>query len=140
MNEALTSINTVDSSWLNNVGLCHYLVLALILFLIGAMIAISSKNMIKILIGLEFMVNAACINFAAADTFLTAVKAPGGQVLSLIVSAIGAINAAAGLALIIVIYFRLKNVAVSGFCTLKSPECPENKGFSTEEPLKEDEI
>lgn len=140
MNEVLTSANTVDFSWLNTVGLCHYLVLAVILFLIGTMIAISSKNMVKILIGIEFMINAVCINFAAADTFITGINAPTGQILALITGAIGAINVAAGLALIIVIYFRLKSVSTKAFCRLKADECPENEGFSTEEPLKEDEI
>ena len=51
-------------------GLCHYLILGLIIFIIGLVIIILGKNLIKILIGLEFMLNSICINFAAANAFL----------------------------------------------------------------------
>lgn len=135
MNEALTPINVSNFTLLNPPELCHYLILALILFLIGIMIAISGRNMIKILIGLEFMLNAVCINFAAANTFLTGLNQPVGQVLSLIISAIGAMSIAAGFALIIAIYFKLKSIDTSVFCALKSAECPEIKNSELEEEI-----
>ncbi len=52
-------------------GLCHYLILGLIIFIIGIIIIISSGNLIKTLIGLQFMLTSVCINFVAANTFLT---------------------------------------------------------------------
>ena len=48
-----------------NIGLYHYLFLALVLFLIGFWGAIISKNMLKVFISLEFMLTAVNINFIA---------------------------------------------------------------------------
>lgn len=56
--------------------LYHYLILGLIIFTIGLIIVILGKNLIKILIGLEFMLNSICINFAAANAFLTNENSP----------------------------------------------------------------
>lgn len=104
-------------------ALCHYLILALIMFVIGLMITIASGTLIKTLIGLEFMLNAVCINFVAADAFVQ--NTPTGQVSALIFIVIGAINVAAGLGLICAIYFKLKKITTDTLDTLKSPDCPE---------------
>ena len=50
--------------------------MGLIIFIIGLVIIILGKNLIKILIGLEFMLNSICINFAAANAFLTNENSP----------------------------------------------------------------
>ncbi len=76
LNEFLTSVNSVDFNAMFTPGFCHYLILALIIFIIGITTAISSANFIKILIGVGFMLSAACINFIAADTFITPDSAP----------------------------------------------------------------
>jgi len=57
-------------------GLCHYLILGVIIFTLGIIIIILSKNLIKTLIGLQFMLNAVCLNFVAANAFLTNENSP----------------------------------------------------------------
>ena len=46
-----------------NINLSHYLVLAFLLFLIGAFGAIVSKNVIKVLLSIDFMLTSLNINF-----------------------------------------------------------------------------
>ena len=48
---------------LNNIGIYHYLILGFILFLTGLCGVVLSRNVIKILISIEFMLTAVNINF-----------------------------------------------------------------------------
>ncbi len=144
-------------------GLCHYLILGLIIFIIGIIIVITSKNLIKTLIGLEFMLNSVCINFAAANTFLSnenapigTIKAtestlassfapiqnlnftfsmPEGQAAALIITVISVINAAAFLGLICAVFFKFKNAETAPLCVLKSADCPTDKDLENESGL-----
>ena len=58
--EVIQDLNTVQNTELTSIwsilepGLCHYLILGLIIFIIGLIIVILGKNLIKILIGFEF--------------------------------------------------------------------------------------
>lgn len=107
MENLFTNISYTHSIY--QAGLCHYLIIALILFLSGIFIVISTRNLIKLLIGAEFMLNAVCINFAAINAFICSSNTQG-QIFSLIICAIGAINTAVGLTLICAIFFKLKNI------------------------------
>lgn len=141
-------------------GLCHYLIFGLIIFIMGIILVITGKNLIKILIGLEFMLNSVCINFAAVNTYMTNENAtintgrlfqdavsnsfapvqnlhqtflnPEGQAVSLIIIAIGAINTAVILAIICAIFFRFKNINTSFLDKLKSADCPTDKDLENE--------
>lgn len=89
-----------------NISLYHYLLLALILFLIGFFGAIVSKNMLKVLISIEFMLTAVNINFIAFAGFFDNIKL-NGFVFSLFYIAIGAVEVAIALA-VFYIMFRTK--------------------------------
>ncbi len=89
-----------------NIGLYHYLILALILFLIGFFGAIISKNVLKVLISIEFMLTAVNINFTAFASFFDNVKL-NGFVFSLFYIAVGAVEIAIALA-IFYLMFRVK--------------------------------
>ncbi len=78
-NEIMSSLNSIDWSALAQPGLCHYLILALIIFIFGIMTMISGGNLIKIIIGLEFMLNAVCLNFVAANSFINSLNSPLNQ-------------------------------------------------------------
>ena len=54
---------------LSNIEVYHYLVLGLILFFIGLLGIIISKKLIKILLSIEIMINAVCINFVAISNY-----------------------------------------------------------------------
>ena len=89
-----------------NIGLYHYLFLALILFLIGFFGTIVSKNMLKVLISVEFMLTAVNINLIAFASFFDSKKLDG-FVFSLFYLAVGAVEIAIALA-IFYIMFRTK--------------------------------
>lgn len=81
-----------------DIGLYHYLFLALVLFLIGFFGAIVSKNMLKVLISIEFMLTAVNINFIAFASFFDNLKLQG-YVFSLFYIAVGAVEIAIALAI-----------------------------------------
>lgn len=85
------------------VSLNHYLAFALILFLIGFLGFISAKNLIKVLISIEFMLCAAGVNFIALNNFLN-VTTQAGQIFALFINAVGACEIAVALALILAVY------------------------------------
>lgn len=81
-----------------DIGLYHYLFLALILFLIGFLGAIISKNVLKVLISIEFMLTAVNINFIAFASFFDNLQL-NGFVFSLFYIAIGAVETAIALSI-----------------------------------------
>jgi NADH-quinone oxidoreductase subunit K len=85
----------------------HVMLLAAILFLIGMLCAITRRNLIMILMGLEIMLNAAAVAFVGAS--LQAQHA-GGQVMALFVLAVAAAEVSVGLALIVCIYRQTGSV------------------------------
>ena len=89
-----------------DIGLYHYLFLALVLFLIGLFGSIVCKNVLKVLISVEFMLTAVNINFIAFASFFDNIKL-NGFVFSLFYLAIGAVEVAIALA-IFYLMFRTK--------------------------------
>ena len=90
-----------------DIGLYHYLTLALILFLIGFLGTIICKNVIKVLISIEFMLCAVNINLIAFASFFDNIKLDG-LVVALFYTALGAIETAIALA-IFYLMFKSKN-------------------------------
>lgn len=90
-----------------DIGLYHYLFLTLILFMIGFFGAIVAKNILKVLISIEFMLTAVNINFIAFASFFDNIKL-NGFVFSLFYIALGATEIAIALA-IFYLMFRAKN-------------------------------
>jgi NADH-quinone oxidoreductase subunit K len=81
------------------ISLFSYLIVSAILFLIGLIVILSRKNIIAVLLGLELILNASAINFAAYSKFES--NNTSGYVFSLFIIAIAAAEAAVGLAIII---------------------------------------
>ena len=90
----------------------HYLLLSALLFSIGLAGALTRRNAIMVLIGIELMLNAANLNFIAFWRFSEHPETMTGLTFALFSIAIAAAEAAVGLALIITIYrhFRTANV------------------------------
>ena len=84
------------------ITLTHYLVLAALLFFIGLFGALSRRNAVAVLMGLELMLNAVNINLVAFGYYLDE-KIPIGQVFSLFTITVTAAEVAVGLAIIIAI-------------------------------------
>lgn len=92
-----------------DIGLYHYLFLALILFMIGFFGAIVSKNMLKVLISVEFMLTAVNINFIAFASFFDNIKL-NGYVFSLFYLAVGAVEIAIALAIFYLMFKSKQSV------------------------------
>jgi NADH-quinone oxidoreductase subunit K len=94
----------------------HVLVLAGIMFLMGAGCTIARRNLIMILIGVEIMLNAAGIVFVGASLRWGALA---GQGFVLFIMAAAASEVAVGLALIIYVRRRTGSVNADDYNILK---------------------
>lgn len=101
-----------------NINLSHYLVLAFLLFLIGAFGAIVSKNVIKVLLSIEFMLTAVNINFITFATYADNIKFTG-YVFNLFYIAIGSIEVAIALIIFYLMYREKKSVDMDKYKELK---------------------
>ena len=97
-------------------GLQAYLVLAAAVFAIGLFGVLARRNAIGILLGIELMLNAVNINFAAFARFNGDVT---GVVFALFTIAITVAEVAVGLAIVIVIFRVRKTVEADQLDLLK---------------------
>ena len=100
------------------INLYHYLILALVLFLLGIFGVIVSKNIIKILISLEFMLTAVNINFIAFSAFSDSVKL-NGFIFAIFYTAVGAIEIAVALLIFYLMYREKKSINIDKYKELK---------------------
>jgi NADH-quinone oxidoreductase subunit K len=94
----------------------HVLVLSGLLFLLGTVCAVTRRNLIMILLGVEIMLNAATIAFVGAALRWHDME---GQVFVLFIFAVAAAEVSVGLALIIGVYRRTGSVDPNNFNLLK---------------------
>lgn len=99
-------------------GLTHFLILSAVLFAIGLFGVITQRNVIKVIMCLEIMLNAvniALIAFsqAVAPTSLT------GQVFAIFVMVVAAAEVAVGIAIVFSIYRNRESVDMENFNILK---------------------
>jgi NADH-quinone oxidoreductase subunit K len=85
------------------VGLSHYLILSAALFGLGALAAITRRNAVAVLMGVELMLNAANLNFLAFWRYLTP-QGMEAQVFVIIGFTVAAAEAALGLAVVLNLY------------------------------------
>ncbi|NOZ05280.1 MAG: NADH-quinone oxidoreductase subunit NuoK [Chloroflexi bacterium] len=86
-----------------DIPLSWYLIVASALFCIGLFGALSRRNAIGILMGIEVMLNAVNINLVAFWRYITP-QALTGQVFVIVSITVAAAEAAVGLALILAIF------------------------------------
>lgn len=98
--------------------LSHYLALSAALFLIGLFGALTRRNIIGILMGIELMFNAANINLAAFNRFLHP-DGVVGSALAVFNIAVAAAEIVVGLALVLAIYRGLNTVYAEDIHLLK---------------------
>jgi len=89
-----------------------YLLLSALLFAIGLAGAVTRRNAILALIGIELMLNAANLNFIAFWRFSEHPEALSGIMFVIFSIGVAAAEAAVGLALIIAIYRHFKTANV----------------------------
>lgn len=98
-------------------ALDHYLMVSAVLFGIGvAGIFINRKNVIILLMSIELMLLAVNTNFVAYSHFL---KDLSGQLFVFFILTVAAAEAAIGLAILVILFRRLKTINVDALSTLK---------------------
>ena len=101
-----------------SIPLNHYLMLSAFLFAIGLCGALSRKNAIIVLLGIEIMFNAGILNLVAFWRYKL-FETPTGQIFAIFAIAIAAAESAIGLALVIAIYRHYKSIDVDEIRSLK---------------------
>ena len=100
-------------------ALSGYLILSALLFAIGLAGALTRRNAIIVLIGIELMLNAANLNFIAFWRYGPNPQALTGIIFVIFSIGVAAAEAAVGLALIIAIYRQHKTANVDQINSLK---------------------
>ena len=99
--------------------LTSILAVSIALFSIGLAAALSRRHAIFILIGIEFMLSAANLNFIAFWRFAPEPHPATGVMIAIFAIAIAAAEASIGLALIISVYRHYKTTLVEKMDSLK---------------------
>ncbi len=96
----------------------YFLILAAALFCIGIYGLIASRNVVRVLMSIELLLNAVNLNFLAFSNFLDPQNIQG-QVFGVFVITVAAAEAAVGLAIILSIYRNRYTVDMEQFNLLK---------------------
>lgn len=99
--------------------LSAYLLLSALLFAVGLAGALTRRNAILVLVGIELMLNAANLNFIAFWRFSSNPQALTGIMFVIFSIGVAAAEAAVGLALIISIYRHYKTANVDQMDSMK---------------------
>jgi NADH-quinone oxidoreductase subunit K len=97
-------------------GLLHYLILSMLLFVLGAIGFIVKKNIIAMFLCIELMLNAVNLSFIAFSRYLNLVD---GQIIVFFVMVIAAVEAAVGLAITIALYRNRNTLSADDADTMK---------------------
>ena len=98
------------------ISLEHYLVLAVLLFLIGCIGVLIRQNLIFILMSIELMLNAVNLVLVAASTHFQHID---GQVMVFFIIKIAACEAGIGLAMVISLFRKYGTINSDFFRTLR---------------------
>lgn len=98
------------------VGLHHFLIVSAILFGLGVLCLLTRRHVVRILMGIELILNAANVNLVAFSHYGGHLD---GQVFAIFVIALAAAEAAVALALLLAIFQTLKSSDVDELATLK---------------------
>lgn len=97
---------------LASVNLEQVLVVGAILFAIGLYLALSKRNAIGILMGVELMLNAVNVTLLAFSRFVVSPRPLDGQVFAVFVITVAAAEAAVALALAVAVYKHRETVNI----------------------------
>ncbi|MBA8985845.1 NADH-quinone oxidoreductase subunit K [Sphingobacterium soli] len=86
----------------------HFLVVSACLFCIGLYAIVAKRNAIMILVGIEFIINAAILNLVAFSRYDKINYS--GQVFALFAIVLAAASVAVGLAIILNLYRKYKSI------------------------------
>ena len=99
------------------IGLPHYLLVSLIVFLLGMYCVLTRRNAIGILMGVELILNSANINYVAFARYSSG--GYDGQVFAVFVIMLAAAEATIGLAIVLGIYQTFQTIDVGATESLR---------------------
>lgn len=99
------------------IPLSHFMLVSAVLFCIGLYAVLSKRNAIQVLIGIEFMLNAAIINLVAFGRYNK--FGDSGQVFALFAIVLAAASVAVALAIILNVYKHYKTIDPTRIDNLK---------------------
>ena len=99
-----------------NVELNHYLILSAFIFCCGMFGVLLRRNALVMLMSIELMLNAVNLSFVAFGRYLNLAD---GQIIVFFVIALAAAEAAVGLAIVVSIFKRFKEVNIRFFEHIK---------------------
>ena len=102
-----------------SVDLEHYLVLGALLFAIGLFLALSKRNFVGVLMGVELMFNAANLTLIAFSRFVESANPIDGHVFVVFVVTVAAAEAAVALAIAVLLYRVKETIDVDRVNLLK---------------------
>ncbi len=100
-------------------SLANYLLLSALLFSIGLAGALTRRNAILVLVGIELMLNAANLNFIAFWRFGPHPEALTGAMFAIFSISVAAAEAAVGLAIILAAYRHSRTINLAKMNSLK---------------------
>ena len=101
------------------ISLEHFLVVGALLFALGLFTALTKKNAIAVLFGIELMLNAVNLTLVAFSRFSVSDEPIGGQVFVVFILTVAAAEAAVGLAIATAIYRTRRTVDVEDLDLMK---------------------
>jgi NAD(P)H-quinone oxidoreductase subunit 4L len=99
-------------------NLNYFLVLAAALFCVGIYGLISSRNVVRVLMSIELMLNAVNVNLLAFSNYIDPQNIRG-QMFAVFVITVAAAEAAVGLAIVLAIYRNRQTIDMESFNLLK---------------------
>lgn len=100
------------------ISIGSYLAISFVLFICGVLVIIARKNIIAILLGIELILNASALNFAAYSKFMN--NNLDGHIMSLFIIVIAAAEAAVGLGIIIRFFQLRESIHIDDASTLQN--------------------
>jgi|SRR5581483_9226202 len=97
----------------------HVLVVGALLFSIGLFVALSRRNAVGVLMGVELMLNSVNVTLIGFSRFVQSPRPIDGQVFAVFVITVAAAEAAVALALAVSVYRLRQNIDVDSLKTLK---------------------
>ncbi|MBI1885586.1 MAG: NADH-quinone oxidoreductase subunit NuoK [Chloroflexi bacterium] len=102
-----------------SVGLEHFLVLGAVLFAIGIYLALTKRNAVAVLMGIELMFNAVNVTFVAFSRFVESASPLTGHVFVVFIITVAAAEAAVALALAVLVYRNRETINIDEINLLK---------------------
>ena len=102
-----------------SVDLEHVLIVGAVLFAIGLFVALTKRNAVAVLMGIELMLNAVILTFIAFARFVESPRPLDGHVFAIFIITVAAAEAAVALALAVAVYRHRETIDVDRISLLR---------------------